>query len=376
MNRILSTSIWLGSIGSLALLSACSSSDAPSGQNQNQDGTGASTSTGGGTYSSTGGDTSSSGGDTSSSGGDTSSTGGALGSGGDSSSSGGDTSSTGGETSSTGGAFGNGGETSGSGGGENASGGSPASGGSTGSGTAKPPCISNPSEVVFIGDSYVTGFLSPALQPSLASLYPAATSYRNYAVAGTSMATGGATGLIPPQLPEAVAAGKDIKLSIMDGGGNDILICDATKFPNCATLCSSAGSSKNSECTSIVKQALDAATTLMTNAANDGIKDVIYFFYPHIPDKAGGYSEILDYAEPIAKKLCDDAFTTTGGKLTCHFVSTEAAFKAAGGDENPANFSAVDGIHPSQAGQDIIAKQIYATMQSDCLGQTSGCCAP
>ena len=39
---------------------------------------------------------------------------------------------------------------------------------------------------------------------------------------------------------------------------------------------------------------------------------------------------------------------------------------------------ALDGIHPSQAGQNIIAQQIDGTMRADCLGRpaASGCCAP
>ena len=35
-----------------------------------------------------------------------------------------------------------------------------------------------------------------------------------------------------------------------------------------------------------------------------------------------------------------------------------------------------DGVHPTQSGQNITAAEIYARMQADCLGQTSGCCTP
>jgi lysophospholipase L1-like esterase len=85
---------------------------------------------------------------------------------------------------------------------------------------------------------------------------------------------------------------------------------------------------------------------------------------------------MIDYAEPLARATCDGAADATGGKLHCHFVDLVQPFIAAGGDMNPANFS-IDGIHPSQAGQDIIAHEIFAVMKSQCLGQdaASGCCS-
>ena len=160
----------------------------------------------------------------------------------------------------------------------------------------------------------------------------------------------------------------------MDGGGNDILICNNTMYPNCNALCDKAGSSTTKVCTDIVAAAFVVAKKMMSDAANAGVKDIVYFFYPHIPDAGGGFKEILDYSAPLAKALCDQAFTNTNGKLTCHFVDPRAAFAAAGGDMNPANFSPIDGIHPSQAGQNIMAGLIADKMKADCLDQASGSC--
>jgi phospholipase/lecithinase/hemolysin len=211
----------------------------------------------------------------------------------------------------------------------------------------------------------------------LGALDSTANQFRNYAVAGTSLATGG-FGTIPPQFEQAVTANPVIKLSIMDGGGNDILLCDTSKFPACDTSCSTSGSSTKKVCTDIVNGAATVAEQLMTKMANAGVKDIIYFFYPRLPAKGGGYKEILDYAEPLAKQTCDNTAAMTGGKLTCHFVDLVQPFQAAGGDMNPANFSFLDGVHPSQAGQDIVAQQIWDTMKKDCLGQplSSDCCSP
>ncbi|HVW29408.1 MAG TPA: SGNH/GDSL hydrolase family protein [Polyangiaceae bacterium] len=252
--------------------------------------------------------------------------------------------------------------------------GSTGMGGSAG-GTAimegTPPCISSASEVAIIGDSYVTGAASPALQPALGMLDATANSFRNYAVPGTSLATGGITGLIPPQLTTALM--QTTKAIIMDGGGNDILICDAAMFPGCATTCTSKGSAMNMQCQTIVQKATDEAKALMIQDSMSGVHDVIYFFYPHIPDAGpggAGFTEILDYSEPLAKQLCDSASSLTSGKTFCHFVDLVQPFMAAGGDKNPANFAA-DGIHPSQAGQNIIAKEIFNVMKTNCIGMTA-----
>jgi lysophospholipase L1-like esterase len=262
-------------------------------------------------------------------------------------------------------------------------GGSVSTGGMGGSGGViddprVPPCLGAGSEGVIIGDSYVTGFISPALQPVLATLHPYATGYRNYAVAGSSMASGGIAGFVPDQFTQAVAADPNMKFLITDGGGNDILICDSGQFPNCNTLCSQAGSSTQAVCQEIVALALSTAESMMDTIAAAGIEDIIYFFYPHIPAAGGGgagYDEILDYAEPQAKALCESAEARTGGALRCHYVSLIQPFIDAGGDKNPANFVG-DGIHPSQAGQEIIAAEIYKVIEGECIGHdsTSTCC--
>ncbi len=234
----------------------------------------------------------------------------------------------------------------------------------------EPPCLtSGATDVLIMGDSYVTGALSPALQPALGMLYPAANQFKNVAVAGVSMANGGIGAFIPTQFTGMP------KLVIMDGGGNDILICDAGKFPGCGSTCNKAGSSSLQICKDIVSQATAAAGMLFDKMSAAGVKDIVYFFYPHPPVNGGGMKEIDDYSEPIAKAQCDGYGAKTNGKTNCWWVSTVKPFADAGGDINPANFAA-DGIHPSQTGQNIIAKLINDTLKAHCLAQpsSSGCC--
>jgi lysophospholipase L1-like esterase len=266
-------------------------------------------------------------------------------------------------------------------------GGSGSSSGTGGSGTGdgggppanKPPCVTKGTEGAYIGDSYITGALSPALQATLEPIMMMAgqtVGYTNKAVAGTAMASGGATGLIPPQFDSLV--GTDIRLIILDGGGNDILI-PAAGSPDCKNLM---GNSMNAQCQAIIAKALMAGQTLMQKMADNGVKDVIFFGYPHVPPSAvGGLggangNELIDYATPLTKASCDGELMATGGKLTCHFIDLRTPFGNSGTAGTP-NIGG-DGVHPTQAGQTIIATEIEKVMKASCLGQpvSSGCCTP
>jgi lysophospholipase L1-like esterase len=251
---------------------------------------------------------------------------------------------------------------------------------------SRPPCISMPSaQVVMIGDSYVTGFGSPPLQPALANLVPDATNYPNYAGAGCSMASGGiCTGLygnVPDQFDAASGEHADIKLVIMNGGGNDVLL-PAAGSPDCKN---EKGSSMDPGCTSIVKLSLDTATALVMHMADKGVKDVIFFFYPHIPSVDGGLggttaNEILDYAYPTAADSCNKASAMTDGKINCHFIDMRKPFADTGSIDGAGPWTNIsdDGVHPTDAGQAVQATQIVNVMKSACLGQpaSSNCCAP
>jgi lysophospholipase L1-like esterase len=251
---------------------------------------------------------------------------------------------------------------------------------------SRPPCISKPGEeVVIIGDSYVTGFSSPPLQPELANLVPDASSYPNYAGAGCSMASGGiCTGLygnVPDQFTAATGEHSGIKLVLMNGGGNDVLL-PAAGSPDCKN---EVGSSKDPGCTAIVKLSLDTATSLIMHMADVGVRDVVFFFYPHIPSVDGGLggtnaNEILDYAYPTVADSCKNANAMSGGKLTCHFIDLRQPFADTGSITGAGPWTNIsdDGVHPTDAGQKVMAAQIVSTMKSACLGQpaSSNCCAP
>ncbi|HMI89424.1 MAG TPA: SGNH/GDSL hydrolase family protein [Polyangiaceae bacterium] len=237
---------------------------------------------------------------------------------------------------------------------------------------SRPPCMKSPNQVVLIGDSYIN-WVSHTFPADLTK--EAGVTYRMYAVGGTAMASGG-LGLIPPQFDQAVAADPNIIAMIMDGGGNDILVADTAQFPQGADCKQNLMSPMIPDCQKIVDKAVTKAVELMDTAADKGVKDVVYFYYPHVPDGTliGGAhpNAILDYALPRVRATCDGASTRTGGRMTCHFLDLIPVF-----DGHPDWFAFTD-IHPNPTGSQAMAKAVWAIMKDKCIAQpaSSGCCAP
>lgn len=237
----------------------------------------------------------------------------------------------------------------------------------------RPPCLNAPSEGVIIGDSYIN-WSTHTLPADLTAA--SGQTWRLYAVGGASMASGGIATLIPDQLEQAVVADPKIKMVLMNGGGNDVMIPAAT-WVGGADCKNRADAPSIQVCLDIVNMALDRATQGMLRMADLGIQDVVYFFYPEVPEGTvlGGLkpNAMLAYAQPLAQELCESAEAMTGGKLRCHFVDMVPVFAG----HNPDWFYPTD-IHPNPMGSKAMAQAIWSRMQTDCVGQTAGsaCCAP
>lgn len=256
----------------------------------------------------------------------------------------------------------------GSGGADN--GGSGPDGGSGGS-PSRPQCVTKASQTVLIGDSYVN-WTTHTFQ---ADLTRAGEPSRIYAIGGASMATGGITTLIPDQFENGVKADKDIRVVVMDGGGNDILVPAATWIGggNCKN---SANAPNLPVCQQIVQASLDREQVLWKRMADVGIRDLIFFFYPTVPNNTvlGGANPnaIAAWARPKVKAGCDAAYDNTGQRLRCHFVDMVPVFQG-----HPEYFTTGD-IHPNTTGSAAMAKAVWQTMTDACVGQnaSSGCCEP
>jgi hypothetical protein len=255
-----------------------------------------------------------------------------------------------------------------------AAGGAAGSAGGSGAATAdaKAPCLKKPSQVVVVGDSYLN-WITHNFPDDFKKEFGGA--YRMYAVGGASMASGGISGFIPDQLKMAIMEDKDIIAGVMTGGGNDILIADSTKYPGSDTCKDRTDAPMQQVCKDVIQAAMDTAKQLMSTAADAGMKDVFYLFYPHIP--GGGFggmnpNAILDYSLPLARDLCAQAEKNTSGKLRCHFIDLVPIF------EGHADWFADDGIHENAMGSAQMAKEVVKQMKDKCVAQpaSSGCCAP
>jgi lysophospholipase L1-like esterase len=222
-------------------------------------------------------------------------------------------------------------------------------------------CLKMPSNVVFIGDSYINYALAhPELNGMIAALaikdgaLQTGQNYTDYAVPGTTLSAG--TPQIPGMWTQAKAANKNIQVVVMDGGGNDVLINNMQ--------CKVNGSSMDATCKMVVQASLNTAKMMISDMKASGVTEVIYFFYPHPP--TGGW-EIDDYAIPMLDAMCAGL---SDSKFQCRFINTVPIFA------NHNDWYASDGIHANATGEQAIADVIWKQMKADCAGQaaSSGCC--
>ncbi len=248
---------------------------------------------------------------------------------------------------------------------------------------AGPSCVKGqvtPNEVVMLGDSYLDapwGNVGPTL------MMEANANYRHYYIGAASMAWGNPDTqfYIPYQFDPmaltdtSVMNPSDIKVVIMDGGGNDVLIGN--------TSCETTAPPANTSCVTTVQGAIDKAQSSMQEMAQKGIQSIVYFFYPHLDPAGGGIlqtpaptvNDTLDYAYPLAEQICcGSSFTSSmttyscSGQpvpgVNCVFIDTRPAFEG-----HLADYIKSDKVHPTQAGAQVISDLIWSQMQSHCIAQ-------
>lgn len=222
-----------------------------------------------------------------------------------------------------------------------------------------------------IGDSYIN-WVSHTMPDDLKAV--SNQNWRMYAIGAASMASGG-TSFIPDQFTRAIAEDSNITTIVMTGGGNDILVPNAF-FLGGGDCKMRADSPTLPVCQMIVDLAIDKAIEVMDRAVEVGVKDVIYFFYPEVPEGTliGGAHPraILNYALPLVRETCTGAEARTNGKLKCHFIDTIPLFR--GHDDW---FADAD-IHENSTGSMAISQEIWRVMQDKCIAQKPGnaCCTP
>jgi lysophospholipase L1-like esterase len=225
-------------------------------------------------------------------------------------------------------------------------------------------CSMSGNEVGIIGDSYVdfTTFTQHLedLAREAGALAPGET-YVDHALAGASL---NGFPSIPTQWPEALAdsrarGAERIRLVIMTGGGNDILVNNrqCLDFPSVADI--------TDACKAVVSAALDTAGDLFEQFALDGVEALVYFYYPHLPRFSlfGGSNPntMLDYSLPLVRRQCEAQVDPP-----CYFVDLSPSFDDGSGFARP-ELIAIDGIHPTDAGAVLMADAVWTTMTDHCL---------
>jgi hypothetical protein len=252
------------------------------------------------------------------------------------------------------------------------------------------------SEVVMLGDSYMdksygnvgANIIAAAQQAgSLAS----GTAYREYYLAGAAMNNGSGQLNIPYQYDTmakgdlAVAMPKDIKVVIMDGGGNDVLIDQRS----CLSDATETALMADTACMTAVSNTVARAKQLWQEMATDGVKQIVFYFYPHLDPAGGGLlttpapgvNLVDDYSAPLYQQICcGSSFTPTTAAPTCSgnapgteciFVDTRPAFNGhsgAAGEPGP-DYILSDHVHPNAMGSVVIADLTWNAMVANCVAQ-------
>ena len=252
------------------------------------------------------------------------------------------------------------------------------------------------SQVVMLGDSYmdrnfgnVGANIVAAAQ--MAGSLAAGTNYRMYYLAGAATNNGSGQLNVPYQY-ETMAKGnlavtnpKDIKVVVMDGGGNDVLIDQQS----CLTDKTQAAQMADTACMNAVKNTVARTKSLWQEMATDGVKQVVYYFYPHLnpagggllPTPSPGVNTIDDYSAPFYQEICCgssftptvQAPTCTGNApgLQCTYIDTRPAFNGhsgAAGEAGP-DYILTDHVHPNAMGSVVIADLTWNAMVANCVAQ-------
>lgn len=308
-----------------------------------------------------------------------SSGGGSGSSSGESSGGSGSSSSGGASGSSSGASGGSSGSTSGGSSGSD-SGASSSEGGSSSAPDAAAPCVKGQiadDEVVMIGDSYMDiGNVGPTIMKDANNAM-----YRHYYLAGAALNYESTIFNIPYQFDTmaetdtAVAMPTDIKLVIMDGGGNDVLINNSS--------CLTTPVAGDTTCHTAIDASVARGQQLEMDMASKGVQHIVYYFYPDLDPTVSGHQDAsawLDYSYPKgAAACCGAANVPASGDLTCRgtgpgidcvWIDTRPEFVGHNDHTNASTYWFMsDNIHPTQPGADAISAKVWAKMQEYCIAQ-------
>jgi hypothetical protein len=216
-----------------------------------------------------------------------------------------------------------------------------------GGGSASPSVIDygegDGSDVVLMGDSWMTNTLQTegtggGIAPALLAV--SGKSYRINAVQGVMLLKDDSFGkAIPTQYADARATNPKIATVIMTGGGNDFIQGSSSLQSACET--------GGDACTQVVAQIVMALDQLWSQMAEDGVHDVVYIQYPvyAVPEVSPLVQRLRDMPPPVCSST----------RIRCHIFPTAVALSDL----------AADGIHPLESTNMGIATAVHELMISE-----------
>jgi len=211
-------------------------------------------------------------------------------------------------------------------------------GGASGAGGAACPLgeVSG-NEVTILGDLFiarthqVTAYLETLARD--AGALPAGERYRDYSsTTSNGFITGDA--FIADQYATAQTEGT-VRVVVMDGGGADLLLgtCETPPTADCQ----------------LMVDVVAAADALLDQMFQDGVEDVVYFFYPDVADET--LLAKMDVLRPLLEGVCESS------AVPCHWLDLRPTFS-----DHYAEYLLVEDTLPT-------ADAIWSTMQQDCIAQ-------
>jgi len=197
------------------------------------------------------------------------------------------------------------------------------------------------SEILVIGESFIamSHEITSNLQQNFrsAGVIPGSDTIRDNAVSGMRLAGGGSP-TIPQQYANGAAQGQ-VRYVVMDGGGNDCLGGSCSNPPT-------------SSCTDL-QNAVTAARNLLAKMATDGVRKVVWFWYPDPQQDLGGLKAKLEVLRPMIQSLVESSVNPK-----CYWLDLRPVFAG-----KYSQYITGDGIHPTSAGCKATSDAIWSLMQ-------------
>ena len=194
-------------------------------------------------------------------------------------------------------------------------------------------------KTLIVGDSVFA--LSGEIRRELQKL--AGESIESRAQSGAKMLSrSGVLSPIPTQYQRVQGRGYDTV--IMNGGGNDVLIDNRRR---CRAPLSD-------YCRNLLGEINQRAQDLMRDMVTNGVKNIIFLGYYHLPGSLSSLDESTNYGSELMLPVCEQNFP----EVNCAAVDSRKIFK------DQAGVIGLDGIHPSTKGARLLAKGIWQKWES------------